>query len=235
MPQSFAKVALTPKWIGALLLALAVAAIFAALGQWQLDRALTTTAKPVHSAKAVPLNQLTQPNDYFKDSFTNRIVTANITSAKTIGIVNGRRQANTKDTGYWSFALATLQDGSHLVIAYDFETTPKTPLNPPTGPITGRYLPSEDPNQAKGNQYTALSVEQAINAIGVNPAPTYAGVVALTEGPGTNIAIAQEKSQTEVNALNAFYAIEWTVFAGFAIFLWWRMVQDERLGLRAER
>ena len=67
------------------------------------------------------------------------------------------------------------------------------------------------------------------------PAPTYAGIVALTKGPGTNISIAQEDSKTEVNALNAFYAIEWTAFAGFAIFLWWRMVQDERLGLRAER
>jgi hypothetical protein len=42
-------------------------------------------------------------------------------------------------------------------------------------------------------------------------------------------------SSTEIKSLNAFYAIEWTLFAGFAVFLWWRMVQDERLGLRAER
>jgi cytochrome oxidase assembly protein ShyY1 len=38
---SFFKLATQPKWIGALLLALLVAAIFAALGQWQLDRTFT--------------------------------------------------------------------------------------------------------------------------------------------------------------------------------------------------
>ena len=38
---TFFRVATRPKWIGALFLALAVAAIFAALGQWQLDRTFT--------------------------------------------------------------------------------------------------------------------------------------------------------------------------------------------------
>ncbi|WHF22480.1 hypothetical protein QJS66_20905 [Kocuria rhizophila] len=30
-------------------------------------------------------------------------------------------------------------------------------------------------------------------------------------------------------ALNLFYAVEWVVFAGFAIFLWWRFVRDDYL------
>jgi surfeit locus 1 family protein len=38
---TFFRVATRPKWIGALLLSLMVAAIFAALGQWQLDRTFT--------------------------------------------------------------------------------------------------------------------------------------------------------------------------------------------------
>lgn len=32
-----------------------------------------------------------------------------------------------------------------------------------------------------------------------------------------------------MHALNLFYAVEWVVFAGFAIFLWWRFVRDEHL------
>ena len=28
-----------------------------------------------------------------------------------------------------------------------------------------------------------------------------------------------------VNWLSAFYAIEWSVFAGFAVFMWWRLVK----------
>jgi hypothetical protein len=32
--------------------------------------------------------------------------------------------------------------------------------------------------------------------------------------------------QTTVNWLNIFYAAEWALFAGFAIFLWYRVVKD---------
>ncbi|MCC7128649.1 MAG: SURF1 family protein, partial [Microbacteriaceae bacterium] len=30
----------------------------------------------------------------------------------------------------------------------------------------------------------------------------------------------------ELNLLNLFYAAEWVIFAGFAVFLWWRLVKD---------
>ena len=29
-----------------------------------------------------------------------------------------------------------------------------------------------------------------------------------------------------LNLLNVFYAVEWVIFAGFAIFLWYRLVKD---------
>ena len=31
----------------------------------------------------------------------------------------------------------------------------------------------------------------------------------------------------QVNWLNLFYSVEWIVFAGFALFIWWRMVKDD--------
>ena len=31
----------------------------------------------------------------------------------------------------------------------------------------------------------------------------------------------------QINWLNVFYGIEWVVFAGFAFFLWYRMVRDD--------
>jgi hypothetical protein len=33
-------------------------------------------------------------------------------------------------------------------------------------------------------------------------------------------------TDAEINWLNVFYALEWTFFAGFAVFLWWRLVRD---------
>lgn len=37
----------------------------------------------------------------------------------------------------------------------------------------------------------------------------------------------------ELNWLNIFYAIEWAIFAGFALYLWWRLVREEQRGLAA--
>ena len=34
-------------------------------------------------------------------------------------------------------------------------------------------------------------------------------------------------AEVELNWLNIFYAAEWVVFAGFAVFLWWRFVRDD--------
>jgi hypothetical protein len=33
--------------------------------------------------------------------------------------------------------------------------------------------------------------------------------------------------EVSLNLLNLFYAAEWVLFAGFAVFLWWRLVRDE--------
>ena len=32
--------------------------------------------------------------------------------------------------------------------------------------------------------------------------------------------------EVSLNLLNIFYAIEWVIFAGFAIYLWYRLVRD---------
>ena len=39
------------------------------------------------------------------------------------------------------------------------------------------------------------------------------------------VAEAPEREVT-LNLLNVFYAIEWALFAGFAIYLWYRLVRD---------
>ncbi len=234
MPQSFAKVALTPKWIGALFLALAVAAIFALLGQWQLGRALTTVGNKHASQPAVPLEALTKPGQGFKTVDTARKVTIDITKAEFLGRVANRKQHN--KTGTWHVALATLANGDSLVIAYDFSTEANYFAFAPDGKLAGFYLPSEEPQPQQNLRFQSLSVEQLINQTDAPTGVVYPGFVAISDAQVANpIVIEQQQQKTEVNALNAFYAVEWALFAGFAVFLWWRMVQDERLGLKSER
>ena len=31
----------------------------------------------------------------------------------------------------------------------------------------------------------------------------------------------------QINWLNLFYSVEWVVFAGFALYIWWRLVADD--------
>lgn len=234
MPQSFAKVALTPKWIGALFLALAVAAVFALLGQWQLGRALTTVGNKHAAQPAVTLETLTKPGSGFKTKDTARKVTIEVNAAEFLGRVANRKQDD--KTGTWHVGLATLSNGDKLVIAYDFSTESDFFAFAPTGKLAGYYLPSEEPQNLKGDLFQSLSVEQLINQTDKQIGTVYPGFVAIADAQVANpIVIQNQDEKTEINVLNAFYAIEWALFAGFAVFLWWRLVQDERLGLRAER
>jgi hypothetical protein len=77
-----------------------------------------------------------------------------------------------------------------------------------------------------------MSVAQLIN---LNPSdlPAYSGFMAVTKPnlytkiPGVEqITIGLAKSDSQLNWLSAFYAIEWAVFAGFAVFMWWRLLAD---------
>ncbi|MER2138315.1 MAG: SURF1 family protein, partial [Arthrobacter sp.] len=40
------------------------------------------------------------------------------------------------------------------------------------------------------------------------------------------VTVAPQPQETTVNWLNIFYAVEWVVFAGFSVFLWWRLLAD---------
>src|SRR5690606_35943559 len=58
----FLSVARRPRWIGALVLSLAIASGFAALGQWQLDRSVQNATVPeVETETPVPLATVARP------------------------------------------------------------------------------------------------------------------------------------------------------------------------------
>jgi hypothetical protein len=103
-------------------------------------------------------------------------------------------------------------------------------------PFEGRLLPSEAPVQSLGEDvYGTLSVPQQINKISdeAKDSATYTGFLALTDRSALTevegvepLTIGIAKGDGEVNWLSAFYAIEWTIFAGFAVFMWWRLLAD---------
>ncbi|KZX22123.1 SURF1 family cytochrome oxidase biogenesis protein [Rathayibacter tanaceti] len=111
------QVARRPRWIGALLLALVIAGLFAALGQWQIGRAVDAAAPDSGvSETTLPLEDVASPS---------RSITATADGQRVEGrsvlvpggaeILGGR--LNGEQPGWWVIA-RTRTDAADLVLAY---------------------------------------------------------------------------------------------------------------------
>ncbi len=234
---SFFKLATQPKWIGALLLALFVAAIFAALGQWQLDRTFTKD----------------DPKTNTENSSLTLVEKKLMLDTQHVYIIDGRVQNGV--TGYWLLANATDENLASTTLALGWveklETaeTLRTQLmesDQPQAflPVSGFSLPTEGPQPAdKAKPYLLKSVAlgQLINLYSpdkaIKSAPEYLAISAessmFADDDLKPIQVTYRDAE-RINWLSAFYFLEWMLFAGFAVFLWWRLVRDEQIRLAAE-
>jgi hypothetical protein len=101
---------------------------------------------------------------------------------------------------------------------------------------TGRYLQTEGPepvtDPTKPYLLESFSLAQLVNLYKGDTLQSLAGFMVLDSEPGfglETIVIAPPEAGTQVNWLTLFYALEWALFAGFAVFLWWRLVEDARI------
>ncbi len=239
------EIARRPKWIGALLLALAIAGGFAALGQWQLERSLEGGAvTETESEVAVPLETVATINGPLTTEAVGQLVELDVTYVPGDSVVLSNRLVES-ERGYWVVAHGVVSggagDGASIAVALgwaahedaaaaaiaQFESS--TPSQ--SSPISGRYLASESPQESdfEAGVRTALSIAELINVWAVAPDGVYGGYVVLDEAPAglETIATPPPNREVSLNLLNVFYAIEWVIFAGFAVFLWWRLVRDE--------
>lgn len=230
----FMSVARRPRWVGALVLALAIASAFAALGQWQLDRSVqTATAPEIPTETPVPIEQIAQPQGPMTDPAIGQRVTATGTVVAGDFTVLSPRD-NDGRLGAWLVAHLVTDAGVSLAVglgwAPDAESAAAAEARVPERlEVAGRYLPSESPalNDAEKGERRVLAVSELIN-LWADPGPVYAGYVVLAEPTPGLEAIHQPPPIRDVslNWLNVFYAIEWVIFAGFAVFLWYRLVRD---------
>ena len=228
---SFFAVARQPKWIGALFLSLAVAAIFAGLSQWQLDRAFT--------------------KDNSGPSAIN-IETANVQiDTKNVYIVANR--LNGSERGYWLITNSVEASGKNLTIALGWsadlaevqgerEALMESGLEKFETKLEGVFIPSEAPlPQTSADVFESLSLAQLVNVYSPEkPIQIEPHILALNGysqasawPPLKPINVSYAEGQ-KINWLSAFYFAEWLLFAGFAVFLWWRLVKDEQILLTSE-
>jgi hypothetical protein len=110
--------------------------------------------------------------------------------------------------------------------------------------ITGYPLPTEGPqpaDAAKPYLLKSVALGQLINLYSpdapIKSSSEYLAVsaesVMFSDGSLEPIQVTYRDVE-RINWLSAFYFLEWLLFAGFAIFLWWRLVRDEQIRLAAE-
>jgi len=253
------KTALKPRWIAGLVFAIVVSGVFVLLSQWQFSRSTqpevtvsTTTEEPKS------LTTVLQPGEFFPGSVADQVVTAtgSYDPQKQV-LVPGR--LNDGATGYWIVSALAVNDAPTLTgagaspqtwipVARGWVDDPADVPAPPSGTIelTGRLLPSEAPlsgTDAGPGRASAVSVAELINIWEVSSYPGF--VAASSEAAGGSdvsaaasggevkpLNIGPQPPAEKVNWLSLFYAAEWVVFAGFALFIWWRLVKDDyRRGL----
>lgn len=239
-----------PRWIAALVLALAIAAIFAGLGQWQLERAVSSGQVDDRPTETVqPLTSVASPQQpVLAVEAAQRVTTSGTFEPADYGILADR--LNGGQSGYWVVGhLAVDEPGAPaLAVAMGWAPDRDTAVavrdalaaQPrASGPkaVDGRYVDPDAPNvddaeKSEGGRYdlTTMSPAAFVNIWTALPESTdvYGGYVISSTAPhGLDVIDAPEPDRSvELNWLNIFYAAEWVIFAGFAVFLWYRLARD---------
>lgn len=235
MPPALAR-SLAPRlWWGHLLVLVAVVAA-TLLGFWQVEAwqaKRDDEARDLTQVEPVALSEVMGPDDPFPGDKVGQPVRVSGSWSGTRVYVEGREHDGVK--GYWRVDLLLLDDGAAIPVVRGWVEEPVRQMS---------YLPEVDPVDLVGwlqppegtgamdadptdDVYPQLRVADLVQLV---DADLYSGYVVAREGvdglPPADLEALPEASRfTAVR--NLLYGIEWWVFGGFAVFLWWRWVRDE--------
>lgn len=235
------RTALKVRWIAFLLLVMGAAAAFAWLGQWQLERAIIAS-QPIdaESETIIPLVELQVPGIAPSEVASGHMTeVTGVLVPDSYTVLTGR--LNYGQAGYWLVGRFLTEEGSlpialgwaadeATVLAVEDELNAAAVTKPAV--VTGRFMPTEAPVVPEGDQgpfvESTLSVASLVNLWPDFTGSVYEGYLVADVAPAGLDVIESIPPMNEgsVNWLNIFYAVEWIVFAGFAFFIWWRLVKD---------
>ncbi len=246
------RTALKPVWLATLVLALVAAGLFVALSRWQFQSAETAAPPPrTQTENAVPFTDHVRPSEPLLASQADQVVTASGAFLPGTDALIARRLHEGRQ-GFWTvtaFRVAGAPDGEVIPVVRGWSEDAALVDPAPTGEVTltGRLLPpdgplprSTEPAETSGRPvYTTLAPGQLVNVWDEPSYAAYVAAFAVTDAVGADVSagaapgglepvwVPPQPEETQVVWLNVFYAIEWILFAGFALFLWWRFVRDD--------
>lgn len=242
------RVALRPRYLGLLALMIAATIVCGLLATWQWDRAHRALVSSSQTeAPAVPLAQLMTVGDPVTNAAASRPVTVTGTfdPAQQV-LVPGRSVEGTDAVIVVTALHVTEPDGSRslLPVARGWLPADSVPAtgsagvpSPPTGvvTVTGRLEASESATQdVVDGRAQEIATSLLVNEWG---GPMYAGYIAETS-PMTGLRPMPEAESAFSRGLdwqNLGYALQWVLFGGFFLYLWWRAVRTQQLDEDAAR
>ncbi|MFJ8742413.1 SURF1 family protein [Embleya sp. NPDC127516] len=238
---------LQPRWLVFHMIVLVAVPVCAALGLWQFHRygehkGGGSSGEKVSSAPAVPIGELVPLGGRVEGSDRGRSVTVSgsYDAARQL-MVPGRRL----DGRTGSYVVTPLLvDGAPAVVVNRGWVEGTSVPAPPAGPVTvtGRLEWSEAEHTSNADRATdlragQLSMISTPELVNLLPYPLTDGFVALTaQTPAADSAALAPMPPSKESASggisgrawqNLGYTAQWFVFAGAAVFVWWRVVRRE--------
>ncbi len=243
---------LRPRWLGLLVVLIGIIVSFTLLGLWQLSVARDDAAKQAVAQAprqpVVALSALLQPHSGFPAVASNRRVSA-------VGHYDPSGQVLVPDrrldgaTGSWVVTpLVVDETGARLPVVRGFVRGTSAPAPTTTGLVTvvGSAAPGESPdpttpslppgqlgsvdlgrlvNLWPGDIYNAFvfAISETPDASAVSTAAADGGAVAAA----AIVRIPPPPAPSGLTLRNAAYALQWWVFALFAVYMYVRMVRED--------
>ncbi|RBP68198.1 cytochrome oxidase assembly protein ShyY1 [Brevibacterium sanguinis] len=256
--------ALTPRWLGSLLLVLVLVTCFVGLSAWQVDRAQhkndVTDAQNVEELK--PFNDVMAAQVPMPGILADQRVSLTGHWLPDAQVVVPGRVLDGAD-GYWVVTMFA-PDGARLGEEATLDPEGKTIAIPvlrgfttdeatasrsraESGPVEmiARIGPVEGPMPTADlpdGQVHTVSTSQLINLF--PDVLTYSGFLipesatgpAASVGTGGLTAVPPTTTRDEggFDLQSAVYAAEWLIFAGMALYMWWQLLRDDFLRRRLE-
>lgn len=244
-----ARTALAPRyWFAHLVMLVAVVAC-GLLGRWQLDvwhGHRSDQAARITREEPVALDRVLGPDAAFPASGVGRPVTVQgrwdpgHTSYVADQELDGR-------TGVWVVTPVVTPSGSGIPVVRGWSPSVRSAPAAPSGSayLVGLLQPSEDTGAPDTDPTDDVIPEMSVtDLLGRAPYDLYGGYVVATDRtpPAGGTASSGMAGLEPVTAehlpgadastalRNLLYAFQWWVFGAFAVFMWWRWLQEDVLG-----
>ncbi len=209
---------------------------FAFLGRWQLgvaeSRSYREAVEAARAQEPTTLTSVLEPHAPFRGDLSSRPVTAQGSYAPEGQLLVPDRRLDGV-SGSWVLTPFVVEgSGATLPVVRGFVTDPADAGAPPSGSLTiaGGLAPGESPSSVPVAAGEVGSVDLSL-LVNTWPGELYNAFVFLeSETPQAAdqpTRVPTPLPDTSIQWRNAAYAVQWWVFALFALWVWFRMVREE--------